>query len=161
MLTPHCWRLHHTLRDCKNMRKCSAERCMSRGGIRSRLMFNEQRLCSLTQHKRREKKKVRNAYTPTCHVALERQCCLISSGYVRALCNRPVRYICRMSTPEGYTLIRILLDDTAFPQPLIIIQLSTYFLLVLKLKVCRCKGKILFSDLVHGCTEATERSPVG
>jgi len=42
------------------------------GEGRSRLMFNEQRLCSLTQHRRGEKE-VRNAYTPICHVALVRQ----------------------------------------------------------------------------------------
>ena len=97
--------------------------------------------------KRRERR-VRNAYTPTCHVALEwQQCCLISLGYVRELYNRPVRYTCRMCAPEGYALIRILVGDTAFPQPVIIIQLSTYFLLVLKLKVCRYKGKFYFRIL--------------
>lgn len=118
---------------------------------------------------KRRDKKVRNANTPSCHVALEwLQCCLISVGYVRTLCNRRARYMCRMYAPEVYTMIQILLGDTAFPQPVVIIQLSTHFLLVLKLNVCRCKGKFYFRTLfmavlrLHwGFAEATERSPIG
>jgi hypothetical protein len=116
---------------------------------------------ALWRNTTRRERKVRNAYTPTCHVALEwQQCCLISLRYVRALYNRPMRYICRICAPEGYILIRILLGDTAFPRPVIIIQLSTYVLLVPKLKVCRCNGIFYFRILFMAALRPRKEVPL-
>jgi len=120
-------------------------------------------MSSLTQHEAEREKSEKRVHA---HLPCRSRVTAVLSDIVRLracivhVYSRPVCYICRMCAPEGYTLIRILLGDKAFPQPVTIIQLSTYFLLVLKLNVCRCKGKFYFRILFMAAPRPRKEVPL-